>query len=365
MQTLSHADFENVAKKLGEFMQYTQRLESGDSYLIVNRNSPALTNAAVFAAENYGLRVRTPFNLRAQKVYEHFPPSLLKLLKEKTPKGGISFFDYTKNPDWNLEERGARIEFLKGTIEQVPTRWGHSPGITLDMAVNGPLQCDYKKMAEQAELMLEQLYNVKELHITAPGGTDIRIKIPKEVKFDTDCIIVKNIYGLPGKFGNLPIGEDWCEKSVDVEVLDKATGKKTIQSYPVRLMADGVLVCDVCVGGYDKRLEPSEFIKVKFKNGKIASFECEQPALRHSYEVMLESEKRYGKPTVLQEVGIGFNDKARVTGNMLEDEKLGGTCHLAPGNIRVHEDMLFDKPTIKVVYIDGSERVIMEKGVAI
>ena len=114
MQTLSDADFEKVAKKLVDFIAYTQRLEKGDSYLVVNRNSPVLTDAVLLAAESYGLDVGK-FNLSAKKAYEHFPPDLLKLLREKTPKGGISFFDYTKHPNWNLKERGARIEFLHGT----------------------------------------------------------------------------------------------------------------------------------------------------------------------------------------------------------------------------------------------------------
>jgi hypothetical protein len=64
----------------------------------------------------------------------------------------------------------------------------------------------------------------------------------------------------------------------------------------------------------------------------------------------------------LEEVGIGLNEKARITGNMLEDEKLRGTCHLAPGNVRCHVDMLIDKPTITVFYGDGTTKEIMRNG---
>jgi leucyl aminopeptidase (aminopeptidase T) len=77
---------------------------------------------------------------------------------------------------------------------------------------------------------------------------------------------------------------------------------------------------------------------------------------------MLVSQQKYGLPTVLEEVGIGLNEKARITGNMLEDEKLRGTCHLAPGNVRCHVDMLVDKPTITVCYIDGTTKEIMRNG---
>ena len=49
---------------------------------------------------------------------------------------------------------------------------------------------------------------------------------------------------------------------------------------------------------------------------------------------------------------------------MLEDEKLRGTCHLAPGNVRCHVDMLIDKPTITATYLNGSDE-IMKNGVLI
>ena len=67
-------------------------------------------------------------------------------------------------------------------------------------------------------------------------------------------------------------------------------------------------------------------------------------------------------PTVLEEIGIGLNEKARITGNMLEDEKKEGTCHLASGNIRCHVDMLFDEPTITVFYDDGTTIELLRKG---
>jgi hypothetical protein len=67
-------------------------------------------------------------------------------------------------------------------------------------------------------------------------------------------------------------------------------------------------------------------------------------------------------PTVLEEVGIGLNEKARITGNMLEDEKIRGTCHLAPGNVRCHVDLLIDKPTIMVYCRDGTTKEIIRKG---
>ena len=69
----------------------------------------------------------------------------------------------------------------------------------------------------------------------------------------------------------------------------------------------------------------------------------------------------------MAELGIGTNDNAVISGNVLEDEKVLGTVHIAfgdnksmGGNIGVasHLDGVITSPTVSV---DG--KVIMEKGV--
>jgi len=362
MEKMDSEDFKRVSGKFGEFMQYCQILEAEDTYLIVNRNSSVLAEAALSAAENYGLDVKK-FDLAAKEPYRSFPKELIELLRRDSPKAGMGLFDYTQNPDWTLKEVGARIELLHQTIEQVPISWAHSPGITLDMAVNGPLQCDYKRMAEEATKILQELKNVKKLHITAPSGTDIEVEVGEQVKSDTDCVIVPpNVYGKPGKFGNLPVGEVWLQKGKIIQVVDKETGKEESQHYPVKLIANGRLVCDVTAGGYPGKIDPEKPITVQFREGVLTDFKCEDRALDSIKEDIVSSQNRYGLPTVLEEVGIGLNEKARVTGNMLEDEKIRGTCHLAPGNVRCHVDMLVDKPTITVSYNSGATKGIIRDG---
>jgi leucyl aminopeptidase (aminopeptidase T) len=362
MQKFDSQNIEHVSEKLGEFMKFCQKLEAQDSYLIVNRNSPILAEAAQNAAVNCGLNVEK-IDLIANKPYKHFPKKLVTLLCQETPKAGMGLFDYHQNPDWNLKEVGARIELLHHTIEQVPISWAHSPGITLDMAVNGPLQCNYKKMAEEADKLLQKLQDAKKLHITAPGGTDIEVEVSEQVKFDTDCIIVPpNVYGKPGKFGNLPVGEVWSQKGEIIQVANKETGKEESQHYPVKQVANGTLVCDVTAGGYTGKINPEKPVIIQFRDGILTDFKCEDRAFDSIREDIVTSQKRYGLPTVLEEVGIGLNEMARVTGNMLEDEKIRGTCHLAPGNIRCHVDMLVDKPTITVCYVDGTTKEIIRNG---
>ena len=68
----------------------------------------------------------------------------------------------------------------------------------------------------------------------------------------------------------------------------------------------------------------------------------------------------------IAELGIGTNDKAIISGNVLEDEKVLGTAHIAVGNNTAyggkcnapcHLDGVFRNPTIF-----ADDKKIMEKG---
>jgi leucyl aminopeptidase (aminopeptidase T) len=68
-----------------------------------------------------------------------------------------------------------------------------------------------------------------------------------------------------------------------------------------------------------------------------------------------------GNGRILAEFGIGTNNKARLTGNIWEGEKVFGTVHIAFGSHKsfggkteagVHIDCIIKEP---VVFIDGVE----------
>ncbi len=68
----------------------------------------------------------------------------------------------------------------------------------------------------------------------------------------------------------------------------------------------------------------------------------------------------------IAEFAVGLNNKAKIIGNILEDEKVYGTAHVALGNnksyggkidVPIHLDGVFDKPT---VFIDNKK--IMDNG---
>jgi leucyl aminopeptidase (aminopeptidase T) len=82
-------------------------------------------------------------------------------------------------------------------------------------------------------------------------------------------------------------------------------------------------------------------------------------------EITIDKAKEYSKnATNLGELGIGLNPKAKIVGNVLEDEKVLGTVHFAIGSnydqdalALIHSDCIVKKPTIT---IDGKK--IMKKG---
>jgi leucyl aminopeptidase (aminopeptidase T) len=67
--------------------------------------------------------------------------------------------------------------------------------------------------------------------------------------------------------------------------------------------------------------------------------------------------------TNVAELGIGTNEKAKLTGEILEDEKILGSAHVAFGasagiggtvQVPVHLDCIVTKPTVE---LDGEEIV--------
>jgi len=102
-------------------------------------------------------------------------------------------------------------------------------------------------------------------------------------------------------------------------------------------------------------------LKVNVKNGYAIGFEGYKAK---KLENLLNSVGKEARN--IAEFGIGTNEKAKITGNILEDEKAIGTCHIALGNnvgfggkvdVQLHIDGIIKRPTI---WIDDEK--IMDDG---
>ncbi|HEQ78729.1 MAG TPA: leucyl aminopeptidase [Euryarchaeota archaeon] len=215
---------------------------------------------------------------------------------------------------------------------------GHAPGITEDMMLGGPMNVDYQKIATEANRLMKLLKGVNWVHITTDAGTDFKLCI-KDREFETDTKI------LPGKIGNLPAGEIWCA--------------------PVETEGCGTVVIDGTIGDVGK---VPTVLTIEIEQGKITRLKSDDHVFLDNIKELVSIDPM---ANVIGELGIGLNPKARLVGNMLEDEKAGGTAHIAfgdnidmPGgknNSCTHRDFLFHKPTITVEK-NGDEFILLDSG---
>ncbi len=346
-----------IQNKLREAIQYSLQPPEGSNFLIINRSADDLSDLAKNAAKELGLKVSMS-DLNLQGAYSTFPSKLKKQIASGKYPRAMGFFCYPEGQDWGQKETPARVELIYDFIKKTSIGYMHAPSIDWDMALNGAVQCDYRKLVEKSEKMLSFLNGVKKLHIDAPAGTSLNVEMPSEVIFETDCIAVPpDPYGNLGIMHNLPIGEVCALRRKDISVAGKEV------KYPVKLIGNGKIVCDVCADHIEKFVEPDKPIKVVLKDGIVTYFHSDDKDFEPISNEWKERELEYSLPTVLEEIGIGINDKARRSKKLLETEKLAGTVHFAPGHVKSHADFLVDEPTVTLTYADGAERILMESGV--
>jgi leucyl aminopeptidase (aminopeptidase T) len=203
------------------------------------------------------------------------------------------------------------------------------PGITVAI-MERTLNADYYSIRKFTVRVAHMLSNARSAVIETAGGT-LELDLTNR-KGHADTGIIKR----PGDFSNLPAGEAYIAPRET-----KSRGTITIDGSfaPVGLLRKSVTI-----------------------------------AVDHGRIVNLQGNRRlstvfakYGRrESTLCELGIGTNVEARVTGNVLEDEKALGTVHVAFGNNlgfggtnngKIHLDGVVRRPN---VWIDGT--LIIKKG---
>ena len=208
------------------------------------------------------------------------------------------------------------------------------PGITEECMVR-TLVADYDEIAALSVKTAKVLSGGKHARVTSPAGTDIEFSIEGRTAHPDTGLVHK-----PGDMSNLPAGEAYLA--------------------PVEGSANGVIIFEAAVAGLGKL--GNEKIRIKIEKGYAVEITGGAPA--RQLEKLLEP---HGKAAYnLAELGVGTNDKAIISGKILEDEKILGTVHLALGDnksmggsigVASHLDGLLLKPS---VWIDG--KLMMEAG---
>ena len=304
-------------------------LQSGENVLVVSdERKKEIGDAFMEGSKKLDAKTKYYVLPEKQRPLKEIPDELLKMIDGNN----IIINAFEGFP----EETPFRIKLIKKEIS-TNARVGHAPGITNEMMTRGPMTADYEKIAENAFALISKFNNAKNVHITTPGGTDITLDIENR-GFNSDVKIK------PGTFGNLPAGEIWCA--------------------PVENKANGVIVTDGSIGDIG---QVKKTLRIEVKDGKIVSLQSEDNELVEKIKGLTSVDEM---ASVVGELGIGLNPNARITGNLLEDEKAGKTAHIAFGNneempggknnSKTHRDFLFYKPTFFVKYKDGSEKIIIK-----
>ena len=209
------------------------------------------------------------------------------------------------------------------------------PGITLDTMVRC-LNADYYAIADRTREVTALLDKAKVARITTALGTDLTIPID-----GIDAISSTGLIHDPGSFGNLPSGESYMmpaeEKSHGVFIVDGSMAG-------IGDLAGKTPITITVIGGYAVEITggpEADELKAKLKAVGKKAFHT-------------------------AELGVGTNDAAKIIGNILEDEKVQGTVHIALGNnmsmggtfdVPIHLDGIIKDPTLE---LDG--KVIMDAG---
>lgn len=235
-----------------------------------------------------------------------------------------------------------------------------SPGVTID-TFSRTVAIDYRQMRADAAKLCKLLESSVKVKVTAPGGTDVSIgtRGRKGRADDGD-------YSRPGLAGNIPAGEVYLSPQLgttsgtiafDGSIVLSA-GEIVIRKPIMAEVKDGFI--DEIHGG-----PQADKLRESVKEG-----ESKARKMGRSGQLKASLAAEYARNAwAIGELGIGLNRKAKIVANMLEDEKVYGTCHFAVGSnydrdaeSMIHLDGLVKKPTITLVDRLGREDRVMIDG---
>jgi aminopeptidase len=208
-------------------------------------------------------------------------------------------------------------------------------------AILSALDIDYAELVKIGRSLVEAVNGCTNVHLTSDHGTDIKFLVKGRKWIIDDGIISREDVEIEDVGLNLPCGE--------------------VFTCPIETSAEGTVFFDVPTNYYGHRISG---LKLVFKEGKVVDFDAEQG--RKDFGDVLAAAT--GDKDRMAEFAIGLNPKARFINDILVDEKVLGSIHIAIGdnkgpayggknNSSIHWDFVMTHPT---VVIEG--KTIMEDG---
>jgi leucyl aminopeptidase (aminopeptidase T) len=197
------------------------------------------------------------------------------------------------------------------------------PGVTEEMLAR-VMSADMEGLRRKGAAVVELLSRGSEARIKCQRGSDLRLDLGGRSGIVDDGVLSRR-----GAFGNLPCGEGFIA--------------------PIEGATNGRLVVDGSIAGIGRLGEP---VRLRVEDGHLQEASGEEGAR------LMELLTAHGADgTNVAELGIGTNEKATLTGEVLEDEKILGSAHVAFGasaaiggtvQVPVHLDCVVTGPEVSV-----------------
>jgi leucyl aminopeptidase (aminopeptidase T) len=195
------------------------------------------------------------------------------------------------------------------------------PHVTADMLAR-LMAIDFEALGTRSRAVAQLLDDGAEAHVTCPRGTDLRLDLRGRRAIADDGDLTA-----PGAFGNLPCGEGF---------IAPCGGEGTMVARSLAAIG----------------LTKGDPARLTIEGGRLTG------ATGPEGEQLLAMLREHGDAgTNLAELGVGTNDRAQLTGNVLEDEKILGTVHVAFGasiaiggtvSVPIHLDCVVTEASLSV-----------------
>jgi leucyl aminopeptidase (aminopeptidase T) len=202
------------------------------------------------------------------------------------------------------------------------TRIATLPGITVESFLR-TMKTDWRNVGLLTHAYAQRLSSTDSIRITTRAGTDLRLKTGGRKAKPDDARITEK-----GSYGNLPGGEAFFA--------------------PIEGSAEGTLVFD---GSFPLTGLLDQPMYLTVANGRVVSV-ADHPCRPQLEELFV----KYGPDSrTIAEMGVGTLDTAIISGNVLEDEKVLGSVHIALGDnasmggtvhVPMHMDGIMRQPTV-------------------